>query len=67
MVKKRERKSIRIDCIFFCLQTKGPIHLKDSLTNGTNAFQKECIDLFHIEDKDIGDPIAILINLEPKG
>jgi len=41
--------------------------LKDSLTNGTNAFQRECIDLFHVEDKDIGDPTAITINLEPKG
>ncbi len=55
MMKKRK-------CIFL-----GPIELKESLTNGNNPFEKECIDLFHIEDDDIGDPISLTITLEPKG
>jgi len=45
----------------------GPVELKESLTNGNNPFEKECIDLFHIEDKDIGDPLSVTITLEPKG
>jgi hypothetical protein len=45
----------------------GPIELKESLTNGSSPFEKECIDLFHIEDNDIGDPISVSITLEPKG
>lgn len=43
------------------------MELKESLTNGNDPFEKECIDLFHIEDKDIGDPISVTITLEPKG
>ena len=43
------------------------MELKESLTNGNNPFEKECIDLFHIEDTDIGDPISVTITLEPKG
>ncbi len=43
------------------------MELKESLTNGNNPFEKECIDLFHIEDKDIGDPLSVTIILEPKG
>ena len=45
----------------------GPFDLKESLTNGANPFEKECIDLFHFEDNDIGDPISMKITLEPKG
>ncbi|CAF3414290.1 unnamed protein product [Rotaria socialis] len=45
----------------------GPMELRESLTNGNNPFEKECIDLFHIEDDDIGDPISITITLEPNG
>ncbi|CAF3422411.1 unnamed protein product [Rotaria sp. Silwood1] len=45
----------------------GPIELKESLTNGNNPFEKECIDLFHIEDDDIGDPISVKMTLEPNG
>ncbi|CAF2992783.1 unnamed protein product [Rotaria sp. Silwood2] len=45
----------------------GPLELKESLTNGNNPFEKECIDLFHIEDDDIGDPISVKITLEPNG
>jgi hypothetical protein len=41
--------------------------LKESLTNGSNPFEKECIDLFHIDDDDIGDPISMTVTLEPKG
>ena len=43
------------------------MELKESLTNGNNPFEKECIDLFHFEDNDIGDPLSITITLEPKG
>ena len=43
------------------------MELKESLTNGNNPFEKECIDLFHIEDIDIGQPLSITITLEPKG
>jgi hypothetical protein len=43
------------------------VELKESLTNGNNPFEKECIDLFHIEDNDIGQPLSITITLEPKG
>jgi hypothetical protein len=45
----------------------GPMTLKESLTNGSNPFEKECIDLFHIDDDDIGDPISMTVTLEPKG
>ena len=45
----------------------GPVELKESLTNGSDPFEKECIDLFFIEEKNIGDPISISITLEPKG
>ncbi|CAF1622097.1 unnamed protein product [Rotaria magnacalcarata] len=45
----------------------GPMELRESLTNGNNPFEKECIDLFHIEDDDMGDPISITITLEPNG
>ncbi|UJR33276.1 hypothetical protein I4U23_020731 [Adineta vaga] len=47
--------------------TLGPLELKESLTNGKNPFEKECIDIFHIEEMDIGDPKSIAITLEPKG
>jgi hypothetical protein len=39
---------------------------KESLTNGNHSFEKESIDLFHIEDDDIGDPMSMTITLEPK-
>lgn len=45
----------------------GPLELNESMTNGTHPFEKECIDLFHIEDDDIGDPISIKITLERNG
>lgn len=45
----------------------GPVELKESLTNENSPFEKDCIDLFHIEDNDIGDPISMTITLEPKG
>ncbi|CAF0798269.1 unnamed protein product [Rotaria sordida] len=45
----------------------GPMEFRESLTNGNNPFEKECIDLFHIEDDDIGDPISVTITLEPNG
>jgi hypothetical protein len=64
MIGKMNRLKKIIRNVFFLL---GPIELKESLTNGENPFEKECIDLFHIEDDDIGDPISITITLEPKG
>ncbi|CAF3611650.1 unnamed protein product [Adineta steineri] len=45
----------------------GPIELKESLTNDNDPFEKECVDLFHIEDIDIGDPLSVSITLESKG
>ncbi|CAF0962118.1 unnamed protein product [Adineta steineri] len=45
----------------------GPIELKESLTNDNDPFEKECVDLFRIEDIDIGDPLSVSITLEPKG
>ena len=45
----------------------GPIDLKDSLTNGNHPFERECIDLFHVEDTDIGHPLSLTITFEPKG
>lgn len=52
--------------VWFC-SFVGPFDLKESLTNGTDPFEKECIDLFHFEDNDIGDPTSMKITLEPKG
>lgn len=45
----------------------GPLELKESLTNGTNPFENECIDLFYFEENDIGDPTSMTVTLEPKG
>lgn len=45
----------------------GPLELKESLTNGTDPFENESIDLFHFEEDDIGDPTTMTVTLEPKG
>ena len=45
----------------------GPIELKESLTNGNKPFEKECIDLFHIEEDDVGDLTSLALTLEAKG
>lgn len=37
------------------------------MTNGIHPFERECVDIFHFEEQDIGDPTSISIMLEPKG
>ena len=45
----------------------GPLPLKHSLTNGEHPFEKECIDLFHFQEVDVGSPVSFSITIEPHG
>jgi hypothetical protein len=45
----------------------GPIELKQSLTSGNHPFERECIDLFAINEINIGNPTSLTMTVEPRG